>query len=85
MADDEATLSELSERIAKIVSFLNTIKPDQVTGQEDKTIDLRFKSITTSMSTQEYILRWLMPNFYFHVTTAHDILRQNGVDEQRAI
>ena len=62
------------------MSFLNTIKPDQVTGQEDKTIDLRFKSITTSMSTQEYMLRWLMPNFYFHVTTAHDILRQNGVD-----
>ena len=77
--DNEKTVAELKSRIDKTVEFLKTIKPEQVIGKEGVTISLPFWS-GKSMSGFEYVTSYLLPNFYFHVTTAYSILRMNGVD-----
>ena len=79
--DTEKTLADLKARIAKAVAFIQTVKPEQVDGSEDKEIvikrgdntELRFTGI-------QFLLGRALPNFYFHVTTAYDILRHNGVE-----
>ncbi len=79
--DTEKTLADLKARIAKAVAFIQTVKPEQVDGSEDKEIvikrgdntELRFTGI-------QFLLGRALPNFYFHVTTAYNILRHNGIE-----
>ncbi|MBB5371650.1 MULTISPECIES: DUF1993 family protein [unclassified Janthinobacterium] len=77
-ADTETTLEELQERVAKTVAFLETITPEQLEGSESRSNELRFRSINGVMRGDVYLLSFLLPNFFFHITTAHDILRHNG-------
>ena len=76
--DTEKTIAELKTRIDKTVEFLNTIKPEQVIGQEAREIELSFWK-GKKMNAFGYATGYLIPNFYFHVTTAYSILRSNGV------
>ena len=79
MEDAETTIAELKERLAKTSDFLKSIKPAQIIGKEDVKITLpywRDKYLTGA----EYATQQLIPNFYFHLTTAYSILRKNGVD-----
>jgi len=78
--DTEKTLMELKARIAKTVAFIGTITPAQVDGSEDKAIVLKFGSREVSFQGMQYLLGSALPNFYFHVVTAYDILRHNGVE-----
>lgn len=78
--DNETTFAQLIERIDKTLTYLATLKPADLDGQEDRDItvaagprSLQFKGIVL-------LLNWALPNFYFHVTTAYAILRHNGVD-----
>jgi uncharacterized protein len=77
--DTEHTFAELKERIAKTIAFIETIKPAQIDGTEDKEIVLpgnterRFKGM-------QFLLGWAHPNFYFHVTATYLLLRMNGVE-----
>ena len=80
MEDTEKTLPELKARIAKTVEFLKTLKPAQIDGSEARPIELKLRTRTINFTGQAYLLHFAMPNFYFHVTTAYDILRQAGVD-----
>ncbi|HVM73455.1 MAG TPA: DUF1993 domain-containing protein [Candidatus Paceibacterota bacterium] len=77
--DDEKTVAELKARIDKTIAFVKTIKPEQVIGNEAIKISLPYwkGKHTTGF---EYATEYLMPNFYFHVTTAYSILRKNGVN-----
>jgi hypothetical protein len=80
-ADDEKTIPELKARIAKTIAYLNAFKPEQFDGSDDKEITFPAgpeKSLTLSGS--RYLLGVAHPNFYFHLTTAYDILRHNGVE-----
>ncbi|MBB5608116.1 MULTISPECIES: DUF1993 family protein [unclassified Janthinobacterium] len=77
-ADTETTLEELQERVAKTVAFLETITPEQLAGSASRSNELRFRSINGVMRGDVYLLSFLLPNFFFHITTAHDILRHNG-------
>ena len=79
-ADDETTFGELLARIDKTVAFLDSVKPSQIDGSETRHIVLQLRDRTVEFNGQDYLLKWVMPNFYFHVTTAYDILRHNGVD-----
>ena len=79
-ADTEATFPELKARIAKTVAFLKSVGQTQVDGSEERTITLKIRGKDTSLTGQAYLLTFALPNFYFHVTTAYDILRHNGVE-----
>jgi hypothetical protein len=78
--DKEATFQELLLRVRNTVAFLETLKPAQIDGGEDKTISWQSRSSTKSMQGLPYLMNHLLPNIHFHVTTAYGILRHNGVE-----
>ena len=78
--DKEATFQELVLRIRNTVVFLESLKPAQIDGGEDKTISWQSRSSTKSMQGLPYLMNHLLPNMHFHVTTAYAILRHNGVE-----
>ena len=78
--DTEQTLEELKARIAKTIAFINTVKPAQVDGSEEREVVLKFRSGEVKFKGMQYLLGHALPNFYFHATTAYDILRHNGVE-----
>lgn len=77
--DNETTFPQLQSRIAKTVAFLQSITPEQMTIGESRQIELSFRSVTGVFTGEKYALTVLLPNFYFHLTTAHAILRHNGL------
>lgn len=78
--DNEKTLAELKARIAKTVAFIQTMKPVQIDGTEDKEIVIKRADKETRYNGMQFLLGHALPNFYFHVTTAYNILRHNGVE-----
>lgn len=77
--DTEQTIAELKARIAKTVAFVQSIRPEQLDGTEDKDITLTRGEKSTTYKGMQFLLGHALPNFYFHVTTAYNILRHNGV------
>ena len=78
--DNEKTLPELIARVKKTAAFLETLKPAQFERSEDRTIKWKSRTIERSMQGQPYLVHQMLPNLYFHVTTAYNILRHNGVE-----
>ncbi len=79
-ADDEETFTEIHERIAKAVAYLSGFKAEDFDGSEQRDIELKLGPRTVNFDGQSYISAFVLPNFYFHVTTAYNILRACGVD-----
>ncbi len=77
--DNEKTVAELKTRIDKTIAFMKTVKPEQIVGQEGRQVSLPYWE-NKHMNAFGYVTEYLMPNFYFHATTAYAILRKNGVD-----
>jgi len=80
MPDTEKSLADLKARINIAVDFIKSLKPAQIDGQEDKDITLKTPGGERKFKGQGLVLNFCMPNFYFHCTTAYDILRQMGVE-----
>ncbi len=78
--DNEQTLAELKARLRKAVDFLSTLTPAQIDGSEDRAITLTAGGNTFHLKGLDYLNSWVLPNFYFHVTTAYNLLRHGGVD-----
>ena len=78
--DTEATLAELKSRVAKTLDFIKTIKPEQLQGAETREIVLQFPQTMLKFTGINYLTNFVLPNFFFHVTTAYALLRKNGVD-----
>ena len=78
--DTEQTFPELKARIAKTIDFINTIKPEQIDGTEDKAITLKLGKQEYTFKGMQYLLNFAYPNVYFHATTVYNILRHNGVE-----
>ena len=78
--DTEQTFADLKARIAKTIDFINTIKPQQVDGSEDRPITMKRASGDVTYTGMQFLLGHAYPNFYFHVTTAYNLLRHNGVE-----
>ena len=78
--DTEQTFEELRARIAKTIAFINTVKPAQIDGSEEREVVLKMRSGEVKFKGMQYLLGHALPNFYFHVTTAYNILRHNGVE-----
>jgi hypothetical protein len=79
-ADTETSFGELKARIATTVEFLNTLQAGQIDGTEEKEITYLVAGQPTTFKGQQYLFRSGFPNFFFHVTTAYAILRNNGVE-----
>jgi hypothetical protein len=78
--DEETTLAELKARIAKTVKFVEGFKPKDIDGSETRDITLIVGGQEMRFKGEPYLVHFALPNFYFHVTTAYDILRRCGVD-----
>ena len=79
-ADTEATLDELKARVSKTLDFIKTVKREQFEGAETRDIVLQFPQTTLKFNGLNYLTNFVLPNFFFHVTTAYALLRKNGVE-----
>ena len=77
--DDEKTFEDLKGRIRKALDYLATFKPADIDGSEERPITLKRNGEDFVLSGQDYLLGRAQQNFWFHITTAYNILRMNGV------
>ncbi len=78
--DNETTFPELIARLQKTTSYLETLTPNLIDGSEEKSISLPVGKDTMTFEGMSYLLYFILPNVYFHVTTAYNILRHSGVE-----
>lgn len=77
--DIEVSFRDLQERVARTCEYLREIDPHQIDGSESRDITIKVGGHDTAFTGTSYLLSFALPNFFFHVTTAYDILRHNGV------
>jgi len=77
--DSETTFDELKARIAKTLAFVQSVPAVEIDGSEEKDINLTVGGQPRTLKGQRYLIHNALPNFFFHVTTAYDILRHKGV------
>ena len=82
--DTEQTFAELKARIAKTIDFVESVSAAKIDGSDEKEIVLQMRSGERRFKGMQYLLGHAYPNFYFHVTTAYNILRHNGVEVGKA-
>jgi hypothetical protein len=78
--DTERTIPELKARIEKTLSYLDSLKPAQFEGAESRDIVIKAGGSTYEFKGKDFVFNWALPHFFFHVTTAYNILRHNGVE-----
>ena len=76
----ETTLAALKERVTKALAFVNSATAAQIDGTEDKDIVLKFGTREMPFKGQAFLVGFTLPNFYFHSTTAYNILRSIGLE-----
>jgi len=77
--DEETTVPELKERIAKVIAFCQSMSAADVDAGADREVSIKLRDRTVTMAGTAYLNEMAMPNFWFHVVTAYAILRHNGV------
>ena len=77
--DNETSFDQLRERIANTIAYLNSVGEAELAGSEARAIKLNFGSFQPEFKGDDYLLTFALPNFFFHIATAHDILRNQGV------
>ncbi|MFY9316742.1 MAG: DUF1993 domain-containing protein [Burkholderiales bacterium] len=78
--DSEKTFAELQARIARTLEFIGSVPAARIDGSEEREIVLKLRGREVNFKGMQYLLGFAWPNFYFHVTTAYDILRHDGVE-----
>ena len=78
--DNETTFPELIERLRKTIVYLNTLKPEQIDGSEKKKVTLKVRDEMLTFEGLTFLLNRVLPNLYFHISTAYAILRHSGVE-----
>jgi uncharacterized protein len=76
--DTETTMAELRQRLRTIVEYLSGFKSEDFAGAEERAVSHVWMG-GKSMRSADYLFHFALPNFHFHMTTAYDILRHNGV------
>ncbi len=79
-ADTETSFAELHARIARVLDIVNSFSVADLEGAETREIVINIPNMELKFSGADYLNTWVLPNFYFHVTTAYAILRHNGVE-----
>jgi len=78
-ADTETTFTELAARIEKTTAFLRSVDKMRFDGSDARRIEIKFRSLSGTYSGERYLMGILLPDFFFHLATAHDILRNQGL------
>ena len=78
--DSEQSFAELKARIAKTVAFIDALPQASIDGSETRAITTGSGEKTKHFTGQTYLFHYALPHFFFHATTAYDILRHNGID-----
>jgi len=78
--DTETTFAQLKERVQKTEAFIKSVPQSKLDGTETRKVELKMRDRTVEFTGLSFVTTFLLPNLYFHVTTAHDILRHNGVN-----
>ncbi len=78
-ADEEKTYDELLARVAKTAAYLATIDRALIDGHEDRPVTIKAREGEAHFTAARYLLQFALPNFFFHVTTAYDVLRHKGM------
>ena len=78
--DNETTLTELRERINATIAYVKSVPAEQIDGSEEKDITLPRRDGPIIMKGEAYLKHFVLPNFFFHLTTAYALLRHNGVE-----
>ena len=78
--DTEVSFADLKERIAKTLAFVASVPQDGIEASADRDITTGSGEKTKQWKGQTYLIHYALPHFYFHATTAYDILRHNGVE-----
>jgi len=78
--DSEKTFADLKTRLKKTIDFLADFKSAQIDGSETRDVNLTIAQKPVTLKGQTYLMTHAYPHFFFHVATAHDILRHNGVE-----
>lgn len=78
--DKETTFAELKARVQKTLDFIGSVPAAKIDGSESRDISLKVGPNEMKFKGQEYLLNFVMPNIYFHITVAYSILRHNGVE-----
>ena len=78
--DNEQSFEELRSRIARTIDFIRSVPASALESTEDRDIKVTLRDRTLQFKGLEYLTRWVIPNAFFHATTAYAILRHNGVD-----
>ena len=78
--DSEKSIADLKARIAKTIDYCKGFKPEQIDGSEQRDIHAKVAGNPVTYKGQAYLLHSVLPNFFFHTTTAYDILRHCGVE-----
>ncbi|MGY4155566.1 hypothetical protein ACVINW_001408 [Bradyrhizobium sp. USDA 4461] len=77
--DDERSFEQLQTRIANTVKYISSVGPEMPEQFDTRMISIKFGGVERQLDGRRYLLSWVLPNFFFHVTTAYDILRHGGV------
>jgi len=79
-ADEEKTFAELQARLAKTIDFLGTLSKGQFADAATRTVTIKVGGKDTDFAGADYAATYALPNFYFHLATAYNILRHNGLE-----
>jgi hypothetical protein len=79
MPDEEKSFAELQDRIARTVAYIDAQGEAAIDARAGAEVVMKLGGADVTFTTEDYLLKFALPNFYFHVTTAHGILRQLGV------
>jgi hypothetical protein len=78
--DTETTLEQIKERIAKTIAFLKTLDKAAIDASSEREIIFPLGANKAQMKGADYLNHFVLPNFYFHLTTAYGLVRSCGVD-----
>ena len=79
-ADDEKTIGELRQRVMKTIDYVQSVPADKINGSDARQISVPRRAGALTMTGETYLKHFVLPNFFFHVTTTYALLRHNGVE-----
>jgi uncharacterized protein len=77
--DSENSLEELQDRIDKTVALIDAVAQEKFDGSDERVVEMKFFTYTFTLRGDNFVQSFLLPNFYFHLATAHAILRHRGL------
>ncbi len=78
--DDEASLDDLKKRVARTIDYVQSVPAAQIDGSDARSISVPRRGGAVNMPGETYLKHFVLPNFFFHVTTTYALLRHNGVE-----